>query len=62
MLSTIKKEVLVVSILFVVVISFIVFSMTKEFMVYDLIYMLTFTSFYIRYLKLKKKQKDYIDM
>ena len=62
MLSNIKKEVVVVTILFVVVTSIILYSMTKNFMIYDLIYIIMFTSFYIRYLKLKKKQKDYIEM
>lgn len=62
MLSNIKKEVVVVTILFVVVTSIILYSMTKKITIYDLIYMLMFTRFYVSYLKLKKKQKDYIEV
>lgn len=62
MLSNIKKEVVVVTILFVVVTSIILYSMTKKITIYDLIYMIMFTRFYVSYLKLKKKQKDYIEI
>lgn len=62
MLSSIKKEVVTVTILFVVIMSIIVYNMTTDFMIYDFIYMSMFVSFYIRYLKIKKKQKDYIEM
>ena len=62
MFNNIKKEVTIVTILFVVVTGIMLYSMKKDFVIYDFIYIITFTSFYVRYLKLKKKQKDYIDM
>ena len=62
MFDNIKKEVLIATSLFVVVTSIMIYSMIKEFVIYDFIYMISFTIFYVRYLKLKKRQKDYIDM
>lgn len=60
MQNNIKKEILVVTILFVAVICIMSYSMIKKFEIYDFIYSVMFISFYVRYLKLKKKQKDYI--
>lgn len=62
MFNNIKKEVFFATILFVVVTSFMIYSMTKDFVIYDLIYISTFTLFYLRYLKIKKKQKDYMNL
>lgn len=60
MQNNIKKEILVVTILFVAVICIMSYSMIKKFEIYDFIYSVMFICFYVRYLKLKKKQKDYI--
>ena len=60
MYENIKREVVVATILYVVVLGILILSLVKEFNIYDFGYLIVFTSFYIRYLKIKKKQKDYI--
>lgn len=60
MYENIKKEVVVATLIYVVVLCFLIYSLKNLFNVYDLGYLIVFTGFYIRYLKIKKKQKDYI--
>ncbi|MEG0825866.1 MAG: hypothetical protein RR404_00155 [Bacilli bacterium] len=62
MCDSIRKEVVVATILFVVVSGIIIYNLFKVFNIYDLIYLILSSIFYFRYLIIKKKQKDYIDM
>lgn len=61
MLNTIKKEMTVVTVLFIVVIGIMFYNITSDFVFYDFVYMIVLSEFYVRYIKLKKKQKEYID-
>lgn len=61
MLNTIKKEMIVVTVLFIVVIGIMFYNITSDFVFYDFVYMIVLSEFYVRYIKLKKRQKEYID-
>lgn len=62
MYENIKKEVVVATILYVVVLCFLVYGLVNVFNLYDFGYLIALTGFYIKYLVIKKKQKDYIEM
>ena len=54
--STIKKEMLVATLLLILVVGIMIFNFCLESMCYDFTYMVVFTVFYIRYIKIKIKQ------
>lgn len=57
-MKTIKKELMFVSFVFIGVIIFVIYNMAKKFEIYDIMYLLIFCYFYIKYFLLKKKQYD----
>lgn len=60
MLNTINKEILVATLLLLFVIGIMLYSFCFEFMVYDFVYIIVFILFYIKYIRLKIKQKQCI--
>ena len=54
--STIKKEMLVATLLLILVVGIMIINFCLESMFYDFTYMVVFTVFYIRYIKIKIKQ------
>ena len=54
--STIKKEMLVATLLLILVVGIMIFNFCLVSMFYDFTYMVVFTVFYIRYIKIKIKQ------
>ena len=54
--STIKKEMLVATLLLILVVGIMIFNFCLESMFYDFTYMVVFNVFYIRYIKIKIKQ------
>ena len=57
-----KKQFVIVTVLFIVVSSVIAYSILKKFNIYDFSYLIFLIVFYIRYIKLKLENRNYIDL
>lgn len=62
MTTSTKKQFIVVTVLFIVVSSIIAYSILKNFNIYDFSYFIFLIVFYIRYIKLKLENKNYIGL
>lgn len=62
MCTSIIKEVVCATVLYVVVLGIILYNLVRVFNIYDFIYCLILSNAYFKYLLLKKKQRDYIKL
>lgn len=60
MLNTIKKEILVATFLLLFVVGIMLYSFILDLSVYDFVYIIAFSLFYVKYIKIKMKQKQCI--